>query len=232
MKVKRAVSIIISICIIISAISVMTLAANTDVIGYTNKYTYVRMAPYWTASVVDNMASGVSITIIERDYEYLYIQYSKDNITKRGYIPRADTDATGYIWCVHDHFVPATCSATKTVCYADTGNISCGTIYSGEKPLLILRENTAKTHYFIQYTTNPSATGSTNPQFKRGWVTKASISISYTVNAPVPKPTITSQYALIRNHATNTLPHHHQITARPSPMQQTVQANNGYYTDL
>ena len=128
MKAKRAVSIIISICIIISAISVMTLAASTDIIGYTNKYTYVRMAPYWTASVVDNMASGVQITIIERDYEYLYIQYSKDNITKRGYIPRADTDATGYIWCNHTIFNPGYNTGGKAEIISGYHDISGGCI--------------------------------------------------------------------------------------------------------
>ncbi len=198
MKLKRLFTGIICICIVLtsfSGITVTTKAATVD--GVTNKYTYVRMAPYWTASVVDNMAGGVAITIIERDYNYLYVQYNKDGITKRGYIPIADTSNTGYSWCNHTYFIPGNCYNTVTVYYGPGSTYSsCGTIYSGEFPLLVLEKESG--YYYVQYVTNPTATGSTQPLYKRGWVNASYITLRLSTK-PSYFSTDSSQYTLIRS---------------------------------
>lgn len=175
----------------------------------TSVSTTVRMAPYWTAESVDTIAANTNITILERDYEYLYISYSNDS--KRGYIPRSATSATGYSWCNHDIFIPGYNKTTSsiTVRYAPTSSSSsCGSIDADEgehpnKPLLVLREEDG--FYFIQYTTNTSAEGYTNPLCKRGWVLKTSINISNRVAAPIPDTNTTPQYVLIRNNSNKCL---------------------------
>ena len=79
---KKAAVLIVSILLFSS----ITLSPHTTVQAATvkpNKYTYVRDAPYWTNSVVDQFGTTQSVTILERDYEYLYIEYTKDGVKKK-----------------------------------------------------------------------------------------------------------------------------------------------------
>lgn len=187
---KRLISVSCLIVFIVSmllAFEINTYAASVD--GTLNQVTYVRMSPYYTAETVEILAAGTSIKILERDYAYLYVSYN--NGAKRGYVPRTFTDATGYSWCSHGIFSPGynSTSSAVTVRYApsSTSN-SCGTIDANEgeivsKPLLVLREENG--YYFIQYTTNTSATGSTQPLYKRGWVSTSSITVKKVAAAPV-----------------------------------------------
>ena len=176
--------------------------AATSISGITNKYPYVRMAPYWTAEVVDTMASGVNITIIERDYEYLYVQYY-NGITKRGYIPRADTSNTGYSWCNHTIFESGKYngSGSRIVYYypggAQSGSIDADEGISANKPLLILRAE--GDYYYIQYLTNPTNTGIDNVRWKRGWILKSSL---YIANSSYPAGLPTSDMIYLRNKQT------------------------------
>ena len=90
---KRIFSYIVVITMVFALLSAFSFTANA-LDSTTNKYTYIRMAPYWTAEVVDELTSGYSITILEREYTYLYVEYTKNGTVKRGYMPKADTNAT------------------------------------------------------------------------------------------------------------------------------------------
>lgn len=181
---KRILSYLVVITMVFALLSVFSFTANAaNISATTNKYTYIRMAPYWTAEVVDNLTSGYSITILEREYTYLYIQYTKDGVTKRGYMPKADTSATGYSWCQHGEYNNGynSTSYAQTVYYRP-GGASCGTIDANEgevanKPLLVLRVESG--YAFIQYVTNTSNDGSAHVLFKRGWVPTSVIAYSH-----------------------------------------------------
>lgn len=205
MKHKRILSVFIMILFVFGLFSAFSFSVNAaEIISTTNKYTYIRMAPYWTAEVVDELTSGYRITVIERDYSYFYIEYDKGGITKRGYLPLADSNVTGYSWCNHGIFLPGSSNSntSTTVRYGpNTSYSSCGSITAYEggdtAPILVLREQDG--FYFIQYTTNTSATGSTQPLYKRGWVPKSTIVVDAVSAAPIPNTTSTSQYVLICN---------------------------------
>ena len=81
---KRIFSYIVVITMVFALLSAFSFTANAAG-PTTNKYTYIRMAPYWTAEVVDELTSGYSITILEREYTYLYVEYTKNGTVKRGY---------------------------------------------------------------------------------------------------------------------------------------------------
>lgn len=211
MKHKRILSVFIMILFVFGLFSAFSFSVNAaGIISSTNKYTYIRMAPYWTAEVVDELTSGYRITVIERDYSYFYIEYDKGGITKRGYLPLADSNVTGYSWCNHGIFLPGhnNTTAAVTVRYKpNSASSSCGTIDADEgevssKPLLVLREE--DNFYFVQYSTNTTATGSTQPLYKRGWVAKSTIVVDTVSAAPIPYIS-GSQYVLICNTSTKYL---------------------------
>ncbi|MBQ8606519.1 MAG: RICIN domain-containing protein [Clostridia bacterium] len=179
----------------------IALAAN-EVIGYTNQYTYIRMAPYWTSEVVDTIASGVKINIIDREFTYLYVRYDNAG-TKTGYIPLANTNATGYSWCSYNKYHRAynSTSSAQNVYYGPSTSTyaSCGSIDADEgevsnKPMIVLK--TEGNYAFIQYCTNTSNTGSENVKFKRAWIPLNRITIV------TPTSVTKSDYYYIKNAAT------------------------------
>ena len=198
---KKAAVLIVSILLFSS----ITLSPHTTVQAATvkpNKYTYVRDAPYWTNSVVDQFGTTQSVTILERDYEYLYIEYTKDGVKKRGYMPLADISNPSYSWCNHTEFNPGYNNTGSSVAayygpsssYGVSGSIDNNEGEVNNKPLLVLRNSGS--YAFIQYVTNPNAGQNTNPQYKRAWVLKSKI----TVQRPsAPSYLNGSYYALIKN---------------------------------
>ncbi len=180
---KRILSYLVVLMMIFALLSAFSLTANgAEISATTNKYTYIRMAPYWTAEIVDELTSGYNITILEREYTYLYVQYTKNGVVKRGYMPKADTNATGYTWCQHNEYNNGynSTSYAQTV-YYKPGGASCGTIDANEgevsaKPLLVL--HIANGYAFIQYVTNTSNDGSSHVLFKRGWVPTSVITVT------------------------------------------------------
>ncbi len=201
---KRFISYLVVMTMIFALLSSFSFTANA-LDSTTNKYTYIRMAPYWTAEVVDELTSGYSITILEREYTYLYVQYYKDGVYKRGYMPKADTSATGYSWCQHNEYN----SGYNSTAYAQTvyyrpGGASCGTIDANEgevsnKPLLVLHVDDDTNYAFIQYVTNTSNDGSAHVLFKRGWVPTSVITVT---NKTYPAGVNQNRYYYIKNVAT------------------------------
>ncbi len=199
---KRILSYLVVTTMIFALLSSFSFTANASD-STTNKYTYIRMAPYWTAEVVDELTSGYSITILEREYTYLYVQYEKGGEIRRGYMPKADTSATGYSWCQHGVYNSGynKTNVAQTV-YYKIGGEDCGTIDANEgevsnKPLLVLR--TEGNYAFIQYVTNTSNNGSSHVLFKRGWVPTSVIDYNHST---YPTGINQNRYYYIKNVAT------------------------------
>lgn len=151
---------------------------------YPTQYTYVKAAPYWTCSPFDEFGTSQSVTILEKDYNFYYIEYTKGGVLKRGYVPQANFSGTGYSWCSHKEFNPGynNTSSSVTVYYGPGtsygvfGSIDADEGESVYKPLLVLGYNSS--YAYVQYVTNPNPDSSTHSLFKRGWVLASKISIN------------------------------------------------------
>ncbi len=193
---------------------------------YPTCYTYVKPAPYWPCNPYDEFTESQQVTILERDYDTFYIEYTKDGQLKRGYVPMSNfnaADYAGYSWCNHTYYMPAKNNTNGDVTtyfgpsasHAATGKIDFNEGISSLEPLMLLRYEGSRA--FVQYVTNPSSTG--HARFKRAWVDSSSIT-------RLPKATAegipNNGYAIIRNAATgNAL----ELTSLDANGNYTISAN-------
>ncbi len=170
---------------------------------YPSSYTYVKPAPYWTCSPCDEFGTSQQVKILERDYDFFYIEYTRNGVLKRGYAAITQfnsSDYTGFHWCNHTYFTAGynkTTSSQNTY-YTSTGTATFGTIDSDEgehanKPLLVLRYENSRA--FIQYVTNAGTSG--HALYKRAWVDSSCIALS-----PPTRFEHRNKYTLIKNQST------------------------------
>ncbi|MBR2012810.1 MAG: RICIN domain-containing protein [Clostridia bacterium] len=162
-----------------------TNATTRGVVAYwatTNKATKMVSSPYdGINTTIVSLGSGSELYILERDYDYFYVQRLVNGKYQRGYIKISDLNYSEYVWVSHNVFEKGTtkfsASSQQVLSGPGTENSyeKIGTIYKGETPLLILRTelneyNNIK-YSFIQYMV--TSTG----EFKRGWVPSSSVSV-------------------------------------------------------
>ncbi len=143
----------------------------------------VKWAPVWTSTTFETLPSGKDIKIFHREYDYYYVEYVSNGITKRGYVPRSCTSTVVSTWCNHTIFNPGEniTVSDQDVFYRPYSNSEVsGTIdtdegYASNMPLIVLSR--FGNYYYIQYVTNPDG-GGAHMQWKRGWVPVNTISVS------------------------------------------------------
>ncbi len=134
------------------------------------------------------------------------------------------TDYHGYHWCNHTHFTPGYNNSGNTITtyYTPSGSVSSGSIDGDEginsnKPILVLRYEGSRA--FIQYVTNPGASG--HVLYKRAWVNSTSISLSQ------PSASLSSSiYTLIKNEKTGL---YLQVQTTSSGYSLSEASPTGYY---
>ena len=183
---KRVITLFMAMALVLQCffIAPMPKTEAATITLYPSNYTYVKPAPYWTCSPCDEFGTSQQVKIIERDYNFFYIEYTKNGILKRGYASMShfdEADYDGYGWCNHPYFTTAynNTSSSKTTYYTSTGTASFGSIDADEgehanKPLMVLRYENSRA--FVQYVTNPGTTG--HALYKRAWVDRNCITVS------------------------------------------------------
>lgn len=149
---------------------------------YPNQYVYIKPAPYWTSDPCDEFGTSQGVTILERDYNFFYVEYTRGGVKKRGYLSCDWITASGYSWPNHTEFNPgynksgasATTYYGPGTSYGVSGSIDADEGTNTTKPLLIL--GYSGSYAYVQYITNPTAT-SGHPKFKRAWVLTSKIGV-------------------------------------------------------
>ncbi len=202
---KRVLSILVIFLLVTQMmITIQPLTATAATVTlYPSTYTYVKPVPFWTSDPFDQFSTTQQVTILERDYDFFYIQYTKDGQVRRGYASVSSfnaADYAGYSWCTHNYFTTGynNSGVAQTTYYGPTGTYSSGAIDADEgshtdKPILVLRYESGRA--FIQYVTNPGEAGTV--KFKRAWVNSGCITVS-----PPAAFNIGSNYTLIKNAST------------------------------
>lgn len=202
---KRVITLFIAVALVLQCffIAPMPKTEAATITLYPSNYTYVKPAPYWPCSPCDEFGTTQQVKIIERDYDYFYIEYTKNGILKRGYASIThfdESDYAGYSWCNHTHFTTGynNTTSSKTAYYTSTGSATFGSIDADEgehadKPLMVLRYENSRA--FVQYVTNPGTTG--HALYKRAWVDSSCITLSTPAQFEHA-----GKYTLIKNQST------------------------------
>ncbi len=177
LKTIAAFSAIVMVLVLFPAAPLPTAEAATITL-YPANYTYVKPAPYWTCDPCDEFGTGQQVKILWRDYNFFYIEYTKNGVLRRGFAAMShfnSADYAGYSWASYDYFIPAYNATTMTInIYEGPSNTyrKMGTLApdAGEP----MRANTLTLlksggeYCFVQWITNPNSTE--QPIFHRGWV--------------------------------------------------------------
>lgn len=163
--------------------------------GTTNKTANVYLAPYNTTEhITATIAANKSVTVIDRELDFLYVYYYDGSVRKSGYLKISDVNASGYQYHTYTHYESARniTTSSQPVYYCPDGKDQYGAIDSNEgeiynKPLTILRQENG--YSFVQYVINPQNDGSSNVIFKRGWVKSDVLAIDPKVSLTVTQNT-------------------------------------------
>ena len=221
-KHKKKLSLVVAIVMIIlnlCVISVSNTAVAVTQSSFSGTTAYITKAsvsvhysPYSFTQSNDTITAGQQVLVIERDGNYYYIEYRKstEGFTRTGYILMSDVTVTGTIpWCNYNIFTPGNITASASVkAYfgPDTAHYMGVTMIpnvlgdvgtNDERPLLVLKENTAKTFYMVQYVANYTQHGnSVQPYYIRCWVPRSAVAVNtQTGESYFPS----ANYTLIRN---------------------------------
>ena len=244
-KLTKKVSLTLTLVLMLLQFSVISPSYNANAaLSYVSSYVTasadIRPSPYAFTPVTDTIQNQ-SITIIERDGLFFYIEYQKSNETtvRRGYIAYEDVndDKSGICWCNHTEYNPGHIISNSNVyVYFGPDNRNTNYMWSStlapdvgddtdSKPLLVLRQEGNR--YFVQFVLNPTQlSNDVQPFYVRGWVPVSSVTVDKPQGTSYfPGGNGTSFVTLIKN-VSNSTSGGLYLTARYN------ETTNKYYTVL
>ena len=200
-KHKRALSFVLTFVLLFVSASV-TVPVATALTGTTNKTANVYSAPYdTTGHIRETVPANKMITVIDREYNFLRVNYDDGTVTKSGYIKISDINASGYQYHVYTHYESAKNITGQSiyVYYCPDGeNVfrildpDEGIVYN--KLLTVLNQQNG--YSFVQYVMNYNNDGTSTVIYERGWVKTTDIAI-------VPRTSAVVSYANSRFYIKN-----------------------------